>query len=222
MNGLLLTMTEPPPQMEEEFNAWYDSEHLPERLSIPGFASARRWVDPQAPLGSGKYLATYELDSPQILQTPEYLAHVGEHFTPWSRRCLSRCLLFRRWACAQIFPGDAAPSTEASALFLACGDVPAEHESEFTRWYDTEHLPLLCAVPGVLRVRRFLAAEGEPRYIALYDLADAGSVGSAPWKAALATPWAQRIDTLTRDQEWILATYVAYAAAAAGTEHGKA
>ena len=77
-------------------------------------------------------------------------------------------------------------------------------------------------MPGVLRVRRFLAAEGEPRYIALYDLADAGSVGSAPWKAALATPWAQRIDTLTRDQEWILATYVAYAAAPAGTEHGKA
>jgi hypothetical protein len=42
--GLLLTMTEPPPAMEEEFNAWYDREHLPERLSIPGFRSARRWV----------------------------------------------------------------------------------------------------------------------------------------------------------------------------------
>src|SRR6185436_12287249 len=26
--GLLLTMTEPPPAMEEEFNAWYDTEHL--------------------------------------------------------------------------------------------------------------------------------------------------------------------------------------------------
>jgi len=38
--------------MEEEFNAWYDSEHLPERLAIPGFRSARE----------GKYLATYELD----------------------------------------------------------------------------------------------------------------------------------------------------------------
>ena len=26
--GLLLTMTEPPPAMEEEFNAWYDDEHM--------------------------------------------------------------------------------------------------------------------------------------------------------------------------------------------------
>jgi len=29
MKGLLLTVTEPPAQMEEEFNAWYDSEHSP-------------------------------------------------------------------------------------------------------------------------------------------------------------------------------------------------
>ncbi len=78
----------------------------------PGFSSARRWVDPRAPAGTGKYLATYELERPQVLETPEYLAHVGEHFTPWSKRCLSRCVLFRRWACAQILPGDAAPGDE--------------------------------------------------------------------------------------------------------------
>jgi hypothetical protein len=50
--GLLLTMTEPPPQMEEEFNAWYDDEHLAERLAIPGFRSAKRWVA-DVPPGQG-------------------------------------------------------------------------------------------------------------------------------------------------------------------------
>lgn len=203
-------MTEPTPAMEEEFNAWYDSEHLPERLSIPGFSSARRWVDPRAPTGTGKYLATYELDSPQVLQTPEYLAHVGDHFTPWSKRCLSACVLFRRWACAQIAPGDTPPDPAAQALFLACGDVPTEHEAEFNRWYDTEHLPLLAAVPGVLSARRFLDPHGKPRYIALYELSATHVVDSAPWNAALATPWAKRIDMLTRDSEWILATYATY------------
>jgi hypothetical protein len=64
--GLLLTMTEPPQAMEEEFNAWYDDEHMAERLAIPGFRSARRWVA-DLPPGEGKYLATYELDSPEIL-----------------------------------------------------------------------------------------------------------------------------------------------------------
>lgn len=210
MNGLLLTMTEPPPQMEEEFNAWYDTEHLPERLSIPGFLSARRWVDPEAAVGTGKYLATYELENRDVLQTPGYLAHVGAHFTPWSKRCLSNCVLFRRWACAQIFPGDALPSPAAGALLLACGDVPAQHEAEFNRWYDTEHLPLLTAVPGVLGARRFLAAEDKPRYIALYELAEAQVASSAPWAAALNTPWAKRIDALSRDCEWMLKTYLAY------------
>lgn len=210
MKGLLLTMTEPPPWMEEEFNAWYDTEHLPERLSITGFDSARRWVDPSAPQGTGKYLATYELDTPQVLETPEYLAHVGEHFTPWSKRCLSNCLLFRRWACRQILPGDATPDPAARALFLACGDAPAEHEAEFNRWYDEEHIPLLSAVPGMLRARRFFDPKGTPRYIALYELENADVATSAGWNAALATDWAKRMDTLTRGFEWILSTYVAY------------
>jgi hypothetical protein len=33
-------MTEPPAAMEEEFNPWYDTEHLAERLAITGFRSA--------------------------------------------------------------------------------------------------------------------------------------------------------------------------------------
>jgi hypothetical protein len=212
MKGLLLTMTEPPARMEEEFNAWYDTEHLPERLAIPGFISARRWVDPAAPAGTGKYLASYELANPEVLETPAYLAHVGDHFTPWSKRCLSACLLFRRWACAQTLPGDVDPDPAARALFFACGEVPAEHEAEFNRWYDEEHVALLAAVPGVLRARRFFDPNGKPRYLALYDLSDASVPGSAPWKAALKTDWAKRIATLTRDCEWILSTYIAYEA----------
>ncbi len=216
MKGLLLTMTEPPAAMEEEFNAWYDSEHLPERLAIPGFISARRWVDAQAPAGTGKYLATYELSSPQVLQSAEYLAHVGDNFTPWSKRCLSRCTLFRRWACAQILPGEALPDAAARALFFACGDVPAEHEKEFNDWYDTEHIPLLSALRGVLRARRFFDPAGKPRYIALYELASANVADSAQWKSALETDWAKRIDALTQDCEWILKAYTAYDAASPG------
>ena len=210
MKGLLLTMTEPPAQMEEEFNAWYDTEHLPERLAIPGFESARRWIDPDAAAGTGKYLATYELADPQVLDTPAYLAHVGDNFSPWSKRCLSHCVLFRRWTCRQILPGDAAPEPAARALFFAGGDVPAEHEAEFNKWYDTEHIPLLAAVPGVLRARRFLDPQGKPRYAALYELVDERVAHSEAWNAVLETPWARRIDALTRDCEWILKAYVAY------------
>jgi hypothetical protein len=155
--GLLLTMTEPPAAMEEEFNAWYDSEHIPERLSIRGFRSARRWVADAAP-GEGKYLATYELDSLGVLRRPEYLARL-EGATPWTRRCLEKAVVFRRWACEQTAPGQADPHPAAIALLLVCGEAPLEN----------------AALPGALQVRHFQASEGKPRYVTLFELAWIGT-----------------------------------------------
>ena len=42
--GFLLVTMQPPPAFEEEFNAWYDTEHLPERPAVPGFETALRLV----------------------------------------------------------------------------------------------------------------------------------------------------------------------------------
>jgi hypothetical protein len=138
--GLLLTLTEPPPAMEEEFNAWYDTEHLAERLAIPGFRSAQRWVR------GGTYLATYELDSPEVLQSQPYLERFRNQ-TPWSRRCLGKCQTFKRWACTQLEPGDADP--QGAAVALAFTHEPA-------------------AFSAVLQSRRFAAESGEA--IFLYEL----------------------------------------------------
>lgn len=142
--GLLLTLTEPPPAMEEEFNAWYDEEHLPERLAIPGFRSARRWVADLAP-GAGKYLATYELDSPAVLSSPPYLQRLRNQ-TPWSRRCLGKAVVFKRWACEQVEPGDADAHPGAKALLFNG------------------------TLPDALQTRRFLADTGET--ITLCELSD--------------------------------------------------
>lgn len=162
--GLLLTMTEPPPAMEEEFNAWYDTEHLQERLAISGFRSARRWVADLAP-AEGKYLATYELDSAAVLQSPEYQARFAGA-TPWTRRCLSKCVVFRRWACEQVTPGDAEPHPAAKAVLLIAAAAP----------FDIPN------VPGALQARAFIASAGEPRHIALVEL---------PWAAPRHLPAAQ-------------------------------
>jgi hypothetical protein len=154
--GLLLTLTEPPPAMEEEFNAWYDSEHLPERLAIPGFRSARRWVADVAP-GEGKYLATYELDAEAVLASPEYLARF-EGATPWTRRCLGSAVVFRRWACAQLDPGSAEPHPMARALLVVASESPVD-----------------VALPNALQVRRFAASAGTPSHILLAELAWEGA-----------------------------------------------
>lgn len=155
--GLLLTMTEPPPAMEEEFNAWYDEEHLPERLSIAGFRSACRWVAEVAP-GEGRYLATYELDSAAVLSSPEYLARFAGA-TPWTRRCLGKAVLFRRWACEQTDPGEADPHPMARTLLVLASDASLGE----------------LALPTALQVRHFVASSGTPRHIALAELAWEGA-----------------------------------------------
>jgi len=138
--------------MAEEFNAWYDGEHLPERLAIPGFRSARRWVADLAP-GEGRYLATYELDAEAVLSSPEYLARF-QGATPWTRRCLGSAVVFRRWACEQAQPGDADPHPLARALLVVASDAPLDG----------------LALPAALQVRRFTASAGTPRHLVLAEL----------------------------------------------------
>ena len=48
------------PKYDEEFNAWYNTQHLPQLLELPGFLDAARYV---AIKGGPKYLAAYELES---------------------------------------------------------------------------------------------------------------------------------------------------------------
>jgi hypothetical protein len=87
--ALLLVMMDIDPEHEEDFNRWYSEEHVPERLSVPGFVSARRF---RAVEGSPRYLALYELDSPDVLQSDAYRHFLeGEGETQWTRRVLAAC-----------------------------------------------------------------------------------------------------------------------------------
>jgi hypothetical protein len=61
---------------------------------------------------------------------------------------------------------------------------PRAAETEFNAWYDTEHVPALARVPGVLCARRFRSAGSGPAYVALYHLTTPEVVKSADWKGA--------------------------------------
>lgn len=91
--GLLLVMMEIPPEHEEEFNRWYDEEHVPERMSIPGFVRARRF---RAVEGEPKYLALYELENVGVLDSEEYCYWTGPGKTEWTERILGRLRRFVR------------------------------------------------------------------------------------------------------------------------------
>ncbi len=70
---ILVVMMEVAPEHEAEFNRWYDEEHLPERLEIPGYISARRFKLEEGQ-GVLKYLCIWELTDGSPLRSEAYQA----------------------------------------------------------------------------------------------------------------------------------------------------
>ena len=66
-------------------------------------------------------------------------------------------------------------------------------EDEIFRWYDTEHMPRLAAVPGCALARRFINGDGGPHSHACYDLTDPRVLESAAWLAVRRTAWSDRV-----------------------------
>jgi hypothetical protein len=174
----------------DEFHDWYDLEHVPERERVPGFLDCRRWIGADNPKIS---VATYELDNLDVLKSDAYRAIAYENLSIWSKRVTAMCNRLLRFEGEQILPGDALPPQGAGGLLLNAMSVDPEHETEFNEWYDTEHIPALAAVPGVLSARRFRAREASPRYVALYHLVTPEVQASSEWKAAASSPWTDKM-----------------------------
>lgn len=60
---LLVAQMDVEPHVEKEFNDWFNRDHIPAVLKVPGVLGVRRYVALQ---GSPKYTAEYELTSPDI------------------------------------------------------------------------------------------------------------------------------------------------------------
>ena len=78
-------------------------------------------------------------------------------------------------------------------IFLLYADIPAEHEDEFNKWYNEEHIPELLAVPGILDAARYVAVKGGPKYLAAYELENVDVMQSNAFKNRPRTPWGERV-----------------------------
>ncbi|HSB56078.1 MAG TPA: DUF4286 family protein [Gemmatimonadales bacterium] len=74
------------------------------------------------------------------------------------------------------------PEATRRGLLLVMIEVDPAHEEEFNRWYNEEHFPERKACPGFLSARRFLAVEGAPKYLALYELESPEVLQSAAYQ----------------------------------------
>lgn len=183
--GLLMVWADVRADKEEEFNRWYNQEHLAERLSIPGFLSGARY---EAVKGGPKHLACYELESVVVLESEDY-RRVQANPTEWTRRCGPAAIAttYIRNVYTMIHPATLTPeiagSDMAPALQIGRMDVPPEVDAEFNAWYNTIYVPNYEKVPGVIRGRRYRAVVGTPTYLTLYEFAHPKVSESPEWLA---------------------------------------
>ena len=200
----------PDASYEPEFNDWYDREHIPLRMRVPGFRSAQRYVVP----GSRHYLAVYEMESASVLQSLPYqeVKNNPSERTRWMLRTVGG---FTRYIADQIglqmreTPSGIEP-IDAAYLYAVFFAVPAERQPEFNDWYARDHVPALLECKDWLMVRRFRILEGEPgnwTHLALHYLADNKALSSPERERARASPWRARL----AQESWFNGQYFVFA-----------
>jgi hypothetical protein len=184
-----------------ETNRWFDLDHVPQRLTCPGFLRAERYelvdgVVPgpsvEAPL---RYLNVYYIEDPSVLTSDAYRRQVSAR-TPWSARRagtggFSGTVLRGVWRKQEdAVParwGYLAPSEGARTWLVRMqNDVAADEDLVGT---------LSC--PGVLGAERYESVEVEmpgpaaaapPRFMAIYELESPEAISHPEFAAGHARP----------------------------------
>ncbi len=193
-DGLLMVYCDVPAEHEAEFNRWYNDEHIPERLAIPGVLNAARY---EAVAGGPKYLACYELASADAWYSADWQKWLTNP-TPWSQRMSPSVIatryirnLYRRVHPATV-PADTAQADMSPVLLVGRMSVPPALDAKFNEAYNHERLPLCLSIPGYIRARRFAAVMGEPLYMTVHEMASLDvwkSQGWEHWRTAVTPVW---------------------------------
>lgn len=83
---------------ETDYNAWHSLEHMPERMSVPGFLRGRRCIAVEGTPAHRRYFMMYETRTLETLESAPYLARLNDP-TPWTQRILSEYIAPSRTLC---------------------------------------------------------------------------------------------------------------------------
>jgi hypothetical protein len=96
MPGVLAIWHDLEESHSELYERWLVTEHIPERLALPGFIEARRY---EAVNGGPRFFIRYTVASPDSLASPEYLARLASP-TPQTREVMKGFRNMVRTACS--------------------------------------------------------------------------------------------------------------------------
>lgn len=143
--GMLMTFTETHPGDEEDFNEWYNREHIDERVWLPGFHRARRYVDCNGDARI-KYFATYETDKVEDLCDPDYMKLLADQ-SDWSKKVMKTFTTFDRVAARVTV--DLSHGFAGACAFARFYPAPLVMDGLRTH-LENDLLPRLIARPGMV------------------------------------------------------------------------
>ena len=197
-NGLLLVFSDVAPENDDEYNRWYNDEHIPERLSIPGVLDAARY---EAVQGGPKYLACYELDSHETWYSEDWQKWLTDP-TEWSQRMSPSVIgtAYIRNLYKRVHPETLSEETTGAGMspvvLVGRMSVPEHLDGKFNDSYNNERLPLCLDIPGYIRARRFEAVMGTPRYATVHEMESlevVESEGWNNWRTAVTPVWTHEV-----------------------------
>ena len=121
--GVLLVLNDVVAAAEEEFNRWYQQEHVADRLGVPGFRTARRY---RAVVGQPKYMAVYECDAIDVFASQAYRERLANP-TEWTRKIMPGFRSMLRSACRETW--SAGTGAGGGAIVVQCKPGPGREQA---------------------------------------------------------------------------------------------
>jgi hypothetical protein len=172
---------------EDEYNRWYDTQHAPDVVAVPGFVTAQRMVASDVQLRKTtpptKYLVVYQIVTNDLaavnrevarrIQTGQTVMSASFDGTAAAPNGIFRAkgpvLEHRGWT-----PGASEGSTYYQLVFV--NPVPGR-DREFNAWYEQQHLPEMVSMPGFATGQRLQLVDAEPggtrstfQYLVMYKI----------------------------------------------------
>jgi hypothetical protein len=195
---------------EDEYNEWYNEQHAPDVVAIPGFVTAQRFVKNDLPLYRmvdlqvPKYLVIYKIVTDNVeavfaevsrrLQTKETVmsptfdsktsvSYVYKPFRPEIKGVGSE-------------PEGAKPGPKQTYYQVVFTAMVDGKEDEFNAFYDNHHAPELAAIPGFVSAQRMILARPSTasipasKYLALFkvETSDLAAVKQAATRPGTSSP----------------------------------
>jgi hypothetical protein len=195
---------------EDEYNKWYNEQHAPDVVAVPGFVSAQRFVKNDLPLYRmvdlqvPKYLVLYKIitdDVNAVFAEVTRRLKTGETvISPTFDSKTSVGYVYRpfRPAIQGVGgePDGAKPGPKQTYYQVVFTAMVDGKEDEFNAFYDNHHAPELAAIPGFVSAQRMILARPSTgsipatKYLALFrvETSDIAAVKQAAARPGTTSP----------------------------------